>query len=167
MGLGRLPECLVPELTGVRGILKYQRGAARAARRLALAGKPEGIKRVRGTRVSVGVSNCASWPGCDPAGGCCARRVPEAARDFPDQKGACKKQSKHWATVFFSTQAPICGNDFEALCLKPAPVTNASSGSYRLALRAIDAYSAGVQYESIQIASASRGGKRARCSADS
>ena len=68
---------------------------------LELAGKPKGIKRVlkeRGLWPERGlVLECPtpySRPGCDPEGGCCARRVLEAERDFQDQKGAYKKRWK-------------------------------------------------------------------------
>ena len=54
-----------------------------------LAGKPKGIKRVlkeRGLWLERGlVLQCRTThnrPGCDPEGGCCARRVFEAERDF-------------------------------------------------------------------------------------
>ena len=31
-------------------------------------------------------------PGCDPEGGCCARRILEAERDFQDQKGRLQEE---------------------------------------------------------------------------
>ena len=66
---------------------------------LELAGKPKGIKRVlkeRGLWPERGlVLECPtsySRPGCDPEGGCCARRVLEAERDFQDQKGRLQEE---------------------------------------------------------------------------
>ena len=59
-----------------------------------LAGKPKGIIRVLKERVlwpARGlVLECPTThnrPGCNPEGGCCARRVLKAERDFQNQKG--------------------------------------------------------------------------------
>ena len=66
---------------------------------LELAGKPKGIKRVlevRGLWPERGlVLECPTAhnrPGCDPEGGCSARRVLEAERDIQDQKGRLQKE---------------------------------------------------------------------------
>lgn len=145
---------------------------------LELAGKPKGIKRVlkeRGLWPERGlVLECPTThnrPGCGPEGGCCARRVLEAERDFRDQRGRLQEEvealghrvlfypkfhcelnfiERYWCRAKWYAREN-CGYDFEALkTMVPealASVTNASiRGFYRLALRAIDAYSAGVQY---------------------
>ena len=64
-----------------------------------LAVKPNGIKRVlkeRGLWPERGlVLECPTThnrPGCNPEGGCCARRVLEAERDFRDQKGRLQEE---------------------------------------------------------------------------
>ena len=66
---------------------------------LELAGKPKGIKRVlkeRGLWPERGLflecSTTHNRPGCDPEGGCCARRVLEVERDFQDQKGRLQEE---------------------------------------------------------------------------
>ena len=111
-------------------------------------------------------------PGCSPEGGCCACRVLGAERDFRDQKGRLQEEVEtlghrilfypkfHCELNFierYCCQAKWvarenCGYDFEALkATVPealALVTNASiRGFYRLAVRTIDAYSAGLCYE--------------------
>ena len=66
---------------------------------LELAGKPKGIKRVlkehglwpeRGLVLEC--STAHNGPGCDSEGGCCARRVLKAERDFQDRKGSYKRR---------------------------------------------------------------------------
>ena len=66
---------------------------------LELAGKPKGIKRVlkehklwpeRGLVLECSTTH--NGPGCDSEGGCCARRVLEAERDFQDRKGSYKRR---------------------------------------------------------------------------
>ena len=93
-----------------------------------------------------------------------------AERDFQDQKGRLQGRQKHWIIVFFSTRSSVelnfiecywcrakwfarenCGYNFEALKATAAealaPVNNVSiRGFYRLALHAIEAYSADVGY---------------------
>ena len=109
-------------------------------------------------------------PGRAPEGGCCARRVFEAERDFQDQKGRLQEVEALGHRVLFYPKFYCVLNfiecywcqvnwfmrenrefDFEALKTKApealASVCNASvRGFYWLALRAIDAYSAGLQY---------------------
>ena len=108
-------------------------------------------------------------PGCDLEGGCCARRVLEAERDFQDQKGRLQEEvealghsvlfypklhcelnfiERYWCQAKCFAREN-CGYDFEALktTVPEASVTNASiRGFYRLAVRTIDAYSAGLHY---------------------
>ena len=143
-----------------------------------LAGKPKGIKRVlkeRGLWPERGlVLECRTThnqPGCDPEGGCCARRVLEAERDFQDQKGRLQEEvealghrvlfypkfhcelnfiERYWCRAKWFAREN-CGYDFEALKTTVpealTSVTNASiRGFYRLAVRTIDAYSAGLCY---------------------
>ena len=142
-----------------------------------LAGKPKGIKRVlkeRGLWPDRGlVLECPTTlnrPGCDPNGGCCARRVLAAEKDFQDQKGRLQEVEalghrvlfypkfhcelnfieRYWCRAKWFAREN-CGYNFEALkSTVPealASVTDASiRGFYKLALRAIDAYAAGVQY---------------------
>ena len=64
-----------------------------------LAGKPKGMKcmlKERGLWPERGlVLECPTThnrPGCTPEGGCCARRVLEAERDFQDQKGRLQEE---------------------------------------------------------------------------
>ena len=109
--------------------------------------------------------------GCDSEGGCCARRVLEAEMYFQDQKGRLEEEvealghhvlfypkfhcelsfiERYWCRAKWFAREN-CGYNFEALkATVPealASVSNASiRGFHRLALRAIDAYSAGVQY---------------------
>ena len=66
---------------------------------LELAGKPKGIKRVlkeRGLWLGRGlVLECPTTQsrlGCDPEGGCYARQVLGAKRDFQDQKGRYQEE---------------------------------------------------------------------------
>ena len=143
-----------------------------------LAGKQKGIKQVlkeRGLWPERGlVLECPTTrdrSGCNPQGGCCARRVLGAEKDFRDQKGRLQEEveklghlvlfypkfhcelnfiERYWCRAkWFSREN--CGYDFDAL-KETVPkalesVTEASiRGFYRLALRAIDAYSAGFQY---------------------
>ena len=83
---------------------------------------------------------------------------------FRIRQDACRKRLKHWATVFSFIPSFIerywcrakwfarknCGYDFEALKAtvpKALASVNASiRGFYRLAVRTIDAYSAGLSY---------------------
>ena len=109
-------------------------------------------------------------PGCDPEGGCWALRILEAERDFKDQKGRLQEEvealghrvlfyskfhcelnfiERYWCRAKWFAKKN-CGYNFEALkATVPealASVSNASiRGFYRLALRAIDAYSACVR----------------------
>ena len=143
-----------------------------------LAGKPKEVKQVqkeRGLWPERGlVLECPTAhdrPGCNPEGGCCARRVLEAQRDFQGQKGRLREEvealghhvlfypkfhcepnfiERYWCQAKWFAREN-CGYDFEALkAMVPkalASVTNASiRGSYRLAVRTIDAYSARVCY---------------------
>ena len=143
-----------------------------------LAGKPKGIKRVlkeRGLWPERGlVLECRTIhnrPGCDPGGGCCARRVLEAERGFQDQKGRLQEEvealgyrvllypkfhcelnfiERYWCRAKWFAREN-CGYDLEALKTTVpealASVTNASiRGFNRLAVRTIDAYSAGLCY---------------------
>ena len=143
-----------------------------------LAGKQKGIKRVlkeRGLwperRLVLECPTMHDRPGCNPQGGCCARRVLGAEKDFRDQKGHLQEEvanlghrvlfypkfhcelnpiERYWCRAKWFAREN-CGYDFEALkATVPealASVTNASiRGFFRLAQRAIDAYSAGLQY---------------------
>ena len=139
-----------------------------------LAGKPKGIKHVLKERglwpeprgLVLECSTTHNRPGCDAGGGCCARRVLGAERDFQNQeevealghrvlfypKFHCKLNfiERYWRRAKWFAREN-CGYDFEALkATVPealASVSNASiRGFYRLALRAIDTYSAGMQY---------------------
>ena len=143
-----------------------------------LAGKQKGIKCVlkeRGLWPERGfVLECPTTndrPGCNPQGGCCARRVLGAEKDFHNQKGRLQEEvenlghrvlfypkfhcelnfiERYWCRAKRFAREN-CGYGFEARkATVPealASVTSASiRGFYRLALRAIDAYSAGVQY---------------------
>ena len=90
-------------------------------------------------------------PGCDPEGGCCARRVLEAERDFQDQKGRLQEEvealghsvlfypklhcepnfiERYWCQAKWFAREN-CGYDFEALKTTVpealASVTNSSS----------------------------------------
>ena len=145
---------------------------------LELAGKPKGIKHVlkeRGLWSERGlVLECPTThnrPGCAPEGGCCARRVLGAERDFQDQKGRLQEEvealghrvlcypkfhceldfiERYWCRAKWFTREN-CGFNFEVLkAIVPEALASVKSASirgfYRLALRAIDAYSAGVQY---------------------
>ena len=76
-----------------------------------LAGKPKGIKRVlqerglwpeRGLVLKCPVTH--NRPGCDHHGGCCARRVLGAEKDFRNRKDAYRKRLKTWAIGSFSIQ---------------------------------------------------------------
>ena len=108
--------------------------------------------------------------GCGPEGGHCARRILEAERDFQDQKGHLQEEVEALGhRVLFTLSfivslilSSATGAEQNGLQEKTgfdpeapkkivpeglASVSSASIGSfYRLALRAIDAYSAGVQY---------------------
>ena len=112
-------------------------------------------------------------PGCNYDEGCCARRVLEAERDFQDQKGRLQEEvevlgyrvlfypkfhcelnfiERYWCRAKWFAREN-CGYNFEAMkaCATVpealASVSNASiRGFYRLALRTIDAYSAGVRH---------------------
>jgi len=143
-----------------------------------LACKPKGIKRVlqerglwpeRGLVLKCPVTH--NRPGCDHHGGCCARRVLGAEKDFRNQKGRLQEEvenlghrvlfypkfhcelnfiERYWCRAKWFAREN-CGYDFEALkATVPealASVTEASiRGFYKLALRTIDAYSAGIQY---------------------
>jgi len=143
-----------------------------------LAGKQKGIKRVlqerglwpeRGLVLKCPVTH--NRPGCDSRGGCCARRVLGAEKDFRDQKGRLQEEveklghrvlfypkfhcelnfiERYWCQAKWFAREN-CGYDFEALKAtvpKALASVTASSirGFYRLALRVIDAYSAGIQY---------------------
>jgi hypothetical protein len=143
-----------------------------------LAGKQKGIKRVlkeRGLWPERGlVLDCPTTngrPGCNPQGGCCARRVLGAQKDFRDQKGRLQEEvenlghrvifypkfhcelnfiERYWCRAKWFAREN-CGYSFQALkAIVPealASVSNASiRGFYRLALRAIDAYSAKITY---------------------
>ena len=98
-------------------------------------------------------------PGCNPEGGCFARRVLEAERDFQDQKGRLQEEvealghrvlfypkfhcklnfiERYWCRAKWFAREN-CGHDFEALKTTVpealASVTNASiRGFYRLAV---------------------------------
>ena len=104
----------------------------------------------------------------DPEGGCCARRVLEAGRDFQEPKGCLQEEvealghrvlfypkfhcelnfiERYWCRAKWLARENS-GYDSEAVKATvpeaPASVTNASiRGFYRLAVRTIDAYSAG------------------------
>ena len=101
-------------------------------------------------------------PGCSSEGGCCARRILRAERDFQDQKGRLQGEVEaldhrvlfypkfhcelnfvecYWCRAKLFAREN-CGYNFEALKVTVpealAPVSNASiRGFYRLALHAI------------------------------
>ena len=143
-----------------------------------LAGKAKGIKRVLKERelwpeqgLLLECPKTQDRKGCLPEGGCCARRILEAERDFRDQKGRLQEEvealghrvlfypkfhcelnfiERYWCRAKWYTREN-CGYNFEALKETVpealASVSNATiRGFYRLALRAIDAYSMGLQY---------------------
>ena len=108
---------------------------------------------------------------CDSEGGCCARRVLETEGDFQDQKGWLEEEVEalgHRALFYPKFHCELdfverywyrakwfarenCGYSFEALkATVPEALASVSNASirvfYRLALRAIDAYSAGARY---------------------
>ena len=109
--------------------------------------------------------------GCSSEGDCCAHRILGAERDFQDQKGRLQEEVEalghrvlfypkfhcelnfiecYWCRAKLFAREN-CGYNFEALkATVPealASVSDASiRGFYRLALHAIDAYSAGVRY---------------------
>ena len=148
-----------------------------------LARKLKGIKRVLKERglwpeprgLVLECPKTHKRPGCDAGGGgCCARRVLEAERDFQDKRGRLQegvdalshhvlfypkflslRAQFHWA-LLVSSQVVCkgkenCGYDFAALKTTVpkalASVSNASiHGFYRLASRTTHAHSAGMQY---------------------
>jgi hypothetical protein len=143
-----------------------------------LAGKQKGIKRVlkeRGLWPEQGLLlDCPTTndrPGCSSEGGCCARRILAAEKDFRDQTGRLQEEveklghqvlfypkfhcelnfiERYWCRAKWYAREN-CNYDFESLKTTIpealASVTNAMiQGFYRLSLRAMDAYSAGVQF---------------------
>ena len=137
-------------------------------------GRAAPVTKNRGRAVYWWVLECPTThnrPGCNPEGGWCARRVLEAERDFQDQKGRLQEEvealghrvlfypkfhcklnfiERYWCRAKWFAREN-CGYDFEALKTTVpealASVTNASiRGSYRLAVRTIDACSAGLCY---------------------
>ena len=112
-----------------------------------------------------------NWPGCNSEGGCRVRRVLEAERDFRDQKGRLQEVEALGHRVLFHPNfhcelsfielywcqakrfaREIFGHNFEALKAEELALVSKASfrGFYRLALREIDAYSAGVQYGTVE-----------------
>ena len=66
-----------------------------------LAGKPKGIMRVPKVRglwpersLVLECPTTHNRPGCNPEGGCCARRILEVERDFQDQKGRLQEEAE-------------------------------------------------------------------------
>ena len=144
-----------------------------------LAGKPKGIGRALKERrlwpeprgLVLECPTTHNRPGRDAGGGCCARRVLGAERDFQNQRGRLQEEVEalgHRVLFYLKFHCELnfvehywcqaewfaredCGYDFEALkAIVPEALASVSNVSirrfYRLELHAIDAYSTSMQY---------------------